>query len=295
MEGKQEEQKNISEEKTEQKQEMLRHVSHSYQDDLAQAMNATDASVVQQLLETARDREESERIAIKNNAKRKAYTVFSILFLFIALAVGGYGIYHYTHLTVPVTEKLSVGVFPSTDIVPANTTNISDVVQSLITDPNLKPDTPYLVPIVDNTTNTLLTNQELFRFMESDVSEPFAAIFDSVRLGVMRVENTGVPFIIGAVRDPVVTTKEFLIAEPELLSLFAKALGIDTGTIPAQIGTTFTQTYRYNLPVRILTYTDQNGQQQELFFYGFATNNIVVITTNAKVLETISSNIIRQQ
>ena len=223
-----------------------RHISHSYQDDLSQAMNATDASVVQQLLQEARDREENARLKEKNDSQRKWYSTVSLTLIIIAIGAIGYGLYHYLQLTVPVVQKVSVGVFPSTESFTASATDIRQVVSTIITDNTLKENTPYLVPLVsDETTRTLLQNTAFFSFLEADATEPFIAVFDSARLGVIKTESGTKTFFIGSVSDPVVATKEFLIAEPELLNLFYRALNIDLTTVPREIGSTFTQTYRY--------------------------------------------------
>lgn len=274
----------------------LRHVSHSYQDDLAQAMNATDAPVVQELLYEAKEREETARIAKKIKQGRKWYTSISFIFLLLALAIISYGIYTYTHFTVPVVQKISVGVFPTTDPIVASDNSIETTIEKLTTTTTLKENTPYLVPIVtDATTGNLVSNHDLFAFMKADVTEPFENVFDSVRLGVMNTGETIIPFIIGSVADPVITTKEFLIAEPDLLHLFYRALNINLDTIPSEIGTTYVQAYRYNLPVRVLSYSKQDGTKQEVFLYGFANDHIVVITTDASILKSVADQIIRQQ
>lgn len=293
----------VPEEKPEEKKEEevapsapARHISHSYQDDLSEAMNATDAAVVQELLQTARNQEENKRTAIKEKRQRSWYTSFSFILLFIGLAGGAYAVYRYIHLTVPVVEKVSVGVFPSTDIFARTTSDsLQMLFEKLAADTTLKENTPFLVPIVGED-GALLSNTALFTFLGAKPSEPFVGAFDAVRLGVLKKEGSVIPFIIGSVPDPVVATKEFLIAEPELLTLFGKALGIDETMLPTHIGVTFSGGYRYNLPVRIFSLPTPDGLgSQEIFFYGFATEHVIVVTTEPRILEAVSDTIIRQQ
>jgi hypothetical protein len=274
----------------------IRHVSQSYQDDLARALNNTDAPVVQELLEQAHEIETYQETQTKKQRERKWYTATSLTLLIFALGVSAYALYHYLHLTVPVTQPLSVGVFPSTKAFVTRETDIRQVVAALKTDTDLKENTPYLVPLVtDESSLALISNKDFFSFLESNASEPFVGIFDSARLGVMNTGNDVVPFIVGSVENPITAAKEFLIAEPNLLTMLYRPLAIDLSLLPQEIGTTYTQNYRYNLPIRALSYTDANGTKKDVFFYGFATEHIMVVTTDPQVLKVISDTIIRQQ
>ena len=271
----------------------VRHISHSYQDDLSRAMNATDATTVQEMLADARARETYEVTEKKDRLERKWYVVVSFIFFSIACIVVTYGLWKYTHLTVPVVEPATVGVFPSTDTI-VTTKDITATIKTLEADTTLKVNTPYLVPIVSDT-QIPITTRDFFSYIQASADEPFIDMFTTIRLGVMNNGDTVVPFLIGSIKDPVVAAKELLIAEPNLLKMITHALDIDTSVLPAEIGSTFRQEYRYNLPVRILSYISQSGASTPIFFYGFATDTTIVITTDPAVLKAVSDMSIRQQ
>jgi hypothetical protein len=276
--------------------EQARHISHSYEEDLAHAMNATDATVVQEMLTEAHEREVETATEKKEQRERKWYAVVSLFFIFITFAVLAYGTWKYTHLTVPVVPIASVGVFEQVPPVDTHATDITSVLQTLTTSTTLKPNTPYLIPLVsDLQSQTLLSNDDFFAYIKAAPDEPFTTLFSTVRLGVMNNGTTITPFIVGSVTDPVVAAKEFLIAEPNLLTWFSLALNIDTTNLPQQIGTTFRQEYRYNLPIRSFSYVNQNGTTIPLFFYGFATPTTIVIATDPAVLKAVSDTVIAQQ
>jgi hypothetical protein len=273
-----------------------RHLSHGYQDDLAQAMNATDASVVQEMLTDARNREAFEKKEVVTHREQTWFSLSSFILIILALAIGGYGVWHYTHLTVPAEKVVSVGVFPSIDPIKIDKEPIEALVQEVIASQDLKENTPYLIPLTDPTTGGLITNRALFSYIEAHVDEPFAAQFSSIRLGVMYNGSATSTFIIGSVTDPVSATKEFLIAEPRLLRDFAPALNIDTAEFTASTDTAFTQEYRYNLPYRFYSVTNSaDASKTNIFYYGFASNSIVVIATDPSVLKAVSDTLIRQQ
>ena len=270
----------------------------TYQNDLAMAMDATDASVVQELLETARERESVAKDEVTKTHQRKWYVVLSIIFILLAIGVGFYGIRHYLRLTVPVQKNFSVGVFGSTEPYVATSTTIGALLQSLKENSATLPEgKPLLVPIVSNeATLAPVAKPEFFSFIGASPTEPLAASFEVIRLGVINTGSTAEPFIIASVPDPEVASKELLIAEPELLKLFAPALGIDLSSHVDEIGKGFTGQYLYNLPVRNLRYYDINsGSAETLLLYAYATEHTIVMTTNPEVLKAIYDTIIRQR
>lgn len=270
--------------------------SHTYQDDLARAMDATDATVVQKMLEEARERESNMKDEVVRKRQKGWYTLGSIFLGIIALGAIAYGIYHYRQLTVPVRQSFSVGVFPQTKPFFADSTDIRKIIDDLSSDQTLEEGKPTLVNLVPNeTTKTLLSKQELFSFFETKGTEPFLAAFGVFRLGVINTGTKIVPFIIGSVTDSEITSKELLIAEPELLRMFYKPLNIPISQYGEDIGKTFDQQYMYNLPTRSLSKADDIGTDHLVFFYGYATEKLVVFSTDYTVLKSVYDSILSQQ
>lgn len=270
--------------------------SHTYQDDLAKAMDATDATVVQEMLEEARTREANTKDESSRKLQKGWYTVGAILLGILALGAAAYGIYHYKKLTVPVKETFSVGVFPQTKTFFINTTDIRKIFNDIDTDPTVLGGKPTLIQLARNEdATTPLTKQELFSFFEGRPTEPFLASFDNFRFGAMSNGTKIIPFIIGSVSDSEITSKELLIAEPDLLQLLYKPLNISIARYNKNIGTEFTQQYMYNLPTRGLSAADENGEQKLVLFYGYATEKLVVFSTDYTVLKSIYDSILSQQ
>ncbi len=273
-----------------------KHTSHTYEDDLAKAMDATDAKVVQQMLSEGR---EKEQIALeeKTQKSQKAwYKAGAIILILFTCASFGYGVYHYYNLTVPAETTASVGVFPSSEPILSSTTDIRKVVEGLKANANLTEGKPTLLPLVsDEKTLTLLSVSEMFSFFESKPSEPFLASFNIARIGVMSTGTENVPFVITSVVDPEISSKELLIAEPTLLQTFYRPLGIDIAEHEQEIGKGFVGEYMYNIPVRALRYETLEQSNNLLFFYAKVTDQIVVFTTKPEVLKAIYDSLIRQQ
>lgn len=278
------------------KEEVQKPIMHTYAGDLANALDTTDATVVQQILAEGREREEIDAEQKLRGKQKGWYSTGATILIIFSLTAIGYTAYHYSRLTVPAQEKVSVGVFPSTSVVVTNSTDIRSVITSLRGNASLEANKPSLVPLVDNEqTLTLLSNNQLFSFFESKPSEPFLSSFSLIRLGVMNTGVDNVPFIIGATTDTDISTKELLIAEPDMLQLLYKPLGIDISTIPQEIGKTFTGEYLFNIPTRTLQYTNTQGENVPLFFYARVSDSIVVFTTDPSVLKAIYDSLIRQQ
>ena len=279
-----------------QKPQEGRPMMHTYQSDLSLAMDTTDAKVVQELLQTAREKElraaEQERV----RHQRGWYTAGGLILILLAVGALGYGVWYYNHLTVPVAEQPQVGVFQSVDPVVMAERTIEETVAYLRTKENLPEGKPFLVPLVsDATTLTPASIEELLQYIHADASEPFIATLSLARLGVMNTGTNVVPFLVFSVPNPDLATKEFLIAEPNLLSMFAPALSIDLSRHAAEIGKGFVSSYMYNLPVRsVRSFAIDTNQETLLMYYGFATDHTIVVATNPSVLKAVYDTIIRQ-
>lgn len=275
--------------------EAHKHTTHTYADDLARAMDTTDAKVVQELLAEGREREQNA-IEEKTRKKQKGWYQAGAIILALCTALAlGYSVYHYRTLTVPAEQAPSVGVFPSTEPLVASTTDIRSLLTTLKALP-LDENKPTLALLVgDDKTLTLLSESELFSFFEAQPTEPFLASFSIVRLGVMNTETENVPFIIASTKDSEISAKELLIAEPDLLRMLYKPLGIDIAKHTEEVGKGFTGEYLYNIPARTLRYDTKEQSGNLLFFYARATDNIVVFTTKPEVLKVIYNELVRQQ
>lgn len=283
--------------KEEQPKEEQHPIAQTYQGDLAKAMDATDARVVQELLETAREREAIEKDEATKQAQRGWYIAGSIILLVLAVAASVYGVYYFMRLTVPVEKTFSVGVFPSTDVIVAPATDVRTVTKNLSLDTSLIEGRPTLVSLVeDDSSLRLLSVESFFSFIEAAPPEPLTASIDTIRLGAMRGEGEVTPFLIAAIPDPEVASKEFLLTEPELLRYFYRALGIDISSHLTEIGKGFVREYVFNLPVRTLYGAPKDGEEPKVvLMYGYATDNIIVITQKPEVLKAIYETIIRQR
>jgi len=269
-------------------------VIHTYEADLALAMDATDATVVQELLETAREKETEQKEREVIHKERGWYTAGGVILLILALGAAAYGAYYYRTLTVTVTPAASVGVFPSTDAIIAG----SNVREELVRVGTALPeDKPFLIPIVTDTTpRSLLDTTETLSYLGISMSEPFVAAIDLMRLGVIHTNGSVSPFLLFSVPNPENASKEFLIAEPRLLEMTAPLFAIDLSNQSIDIAPTFSSTSMYNLPVRTLKATNVDTREQTiLLYYGYATDHTVVVATNPTILKAVYDTIIRQR
>jgi len=274
------------------------HVAHTYQDDLAQAMNATDAPVVQELLTKAREQEAEEAIEIVEQKERKWYGITSLLLVILTLVVLAGGTWYYLHLTVPIQPALSVGVFQHTENIVANNTSIEKVISDLQASPALPEGKPVLVNLTEPQNSVLLSNTELYLFIGAAVPEPLQSSISVARLGALNTGKEVLPFIILSVPNPEKASQELANAEPSLLQYVYRALHINLSQYAAQPASAlaFNSQYFYNLPVRTLTDTDSATHlQSTVFLYGYATNNIVVIATKPEVLKAVYDTIVNQR
>jgi hypothetical protein len=271
-------------------------VIHTFQDDLSQAMNATDASVVQEMLATARRQEEEAKEQVRTQKERSWYVVGSLLLFIIALTACAYGIYHYRKLTVPVSQSIPIGVFST--LPPAYATqDIDSVISTAKANTSLQQNKPYIIPVIVSETNSLpVSRTEFFRFIKGDATEPLIASIDSIRLGVVNTGDSIEPFIITSTPDPERSSKEFAIAEKELAQIFSHALATPStvlAAVPTDTVKPFDANYIYNLPVRTQTVTTPEGDATAIL-YGYATNNIIVLTRDPEALKAVYDTIIRQ-
>ena len=273
------------------------HLMQTYENDLAKAMNTTDATVVAELLDSARTREATLARTAHQRRARGWYVIISLLFILIAAAASVYGVYHYLHLTVPVQQNVSVGVFPTTTPIDTTTTDITQTVATVVADATLPSSKPTLVPLLsDSTIRAPLSVSQFFAYINANPSEPFVAVFSLARLGVVNLENRNVPFIIGSVPNVDVASKELLIAEPDLVRMFYHALNIDLTSHQTEVGKGFTSEYMYNLPVRVLRSSNPTtGESSVVLLYGYVSDNTVVITDTPLVLKAVYDTIIAQQ
>lgn len=280
---------------TPQQQPPERPYVQTYENDLARAMDTTDATVVQELLTDARERESIEAERRTRGRERGWYTTGALILILLALGAIGYGVYYYTHLTVDVAAPVSVGIFPSTTPVNTQDTTIDSTKQTLATLIDTLPEgKPYLIPVI-GPTNTAVGVEEFFSFIEARASEPFVGAFSLARLGVMHTGEHVTPFLILFAPDQTTATKELLIAEPTLLQLVAPALNIDLSKHSQEIGKQFESRYLYNLPIRTLSTTDPDRNIETiLFYYAFATDHTVVISTDPTILKAIYDTVIKQ-
>lgn len=275
--------------------EPAKHTTHTYEDDLAKALDATDAKVVQEIITEGKAKEAYRVEEQKRERQKKWYRLGACILFLFAGSASIYTFYYYKGLTVPAERPVSVGVFPSTTPITVDTTDIRKVVETLKGDATIS-EKPALVPLIkDEASRVQLSVPELFSFFESKPSEPFLASFTIARLGIVRVGTDNVPFVIASVANPEISSKELLIAEPDLLKIFYKALGIDLAGREEVIGKSFSGEYIYNIPIRALRYDTLEERGKLIFFYARASDQIVVFTTRPEALKAVYDSIIRQQ
>lgn len=269
-------------------------IIRTYADDLARAMDTTEASVVQDLLRTAREREQDEIERARIHKQKGWYTAGGIILLVLALGAAVYGAYYFKNLTVPIVPTPSVGIFQSTTPIDTASTDIATLTTALAGDPSIASFKPLLVPLT-NASGPLSVDDTL-SYLGIDLGEPFAAAFGLVRLGVYRTDETTSPFLIFYAPNPEIASKELLIAEPKLLQTLAPVLRIDTQEQTSEVGASFTSSYMYNLPVRTLITRDLDTNTKTiLLYYGYATDQTIVIASNPQVLKTVYDTIIKQR
>lgn len=269
-------------------------IVRTYEDDLSRAMDTTEATVVQDLLRTAREREQDELDRARIRTQKKWYTTGGIILILLALGAGVYGWYYFRNLTVAVTPTPSVGIFQSTAPFIIENTPALQLVDMLRTDTTLPAYKPLLVPLTigSGTPNP----EQALDYLGIDFGEPFTAAFALVRLGTYRTDDTTSPFLILYAPTPEIASKELLIAEPRMLDSIGPLLGITSASQTSEVGTSFTSSYMYNLPVRTLRSRNLDTDIETiLMYYGYATDQTIVIASDPQVLKAVYDTIIRQR
>lgn len=278
------------------KQSEKKIVIHTYEDDLALAMNTTDVGVVQEMLQNARDKESAQAHAQTVLKQRKWWTTGAWILLILGIASLGYGIYFYRNLTVGVEQVPSVGVFTNTNPIYISEEDVISAIPKLIESSNLAVNKPVLVPLIsDPQSLTELNVEQTFKYLNIDATEPFLLPISLGRLGLMDNGKRANTFLIFSVSDTEQATKEFLIAEPNFLKMFSSILNIDTSDPALEIDNKFSSSFIYNLPVRTLKSTNLDTKEETiLLYYAYVTNNTLLIATDPNILKSVYDTIIKQ-
>lgn len=270
-------------------------VMHTFEDDMALAMNATDAHVVQEMIQNAQKKEAREKLDVLHNSQRKWYTAGGIILMILALGAIGYGIVYYRKLTVPANPAPSVGVFPSTNSIYTTQTSSVDALSTLKNEENLSGNKPYLVPLMRDTNNQALSVEQTFSYLGIPATEPFMASMSLIRLGVMNNGKKNNDFLIFSTPNPEIASRELLIAEPSLLDWLTGLFQIDRSNPAVEIAPAFSSSFMYNLPVRILkSHNLDTGEEMVVLYYGYANNNTVIVATDPSILKAVYDTIIQQ-
>jgi hypothetical protein len=266
----------------------------NYEVDVANAMSQTDASSVQKFIQKAKDDEETEKERTLQNSQRALFSSVSIVFVIFAAVLGVYGFFKYKALTVPLDTTVSLGTFSSFSTKIQETTPVNTMLDTLSEDTNFVVGKPVLVDIVD-ASGTLVSPKELFTYLDIKATEPLQTAFVVARYGFVKLSDTEVaPFIVGAVADEVVATKEFLIAEPIMTALFGTAFSIDPKKLISVAGSGFSQEIVANVPVRVLR-TQKEDSHKMTLLYGFPIDKTVIFSTSEKALAAVRGQLLGQQ
>ncbi len=267
---------------------------HTYEEDLAKAMNTTDASVIQELLNKGREKEEYEKIEKKDREQSRWYRLVGLILVFVGFAFFIYSFFYYQKLTVTVENNFSVGLFKNTEQILINSTDIRSLVKDAV--PKLETETskPLLIDLVNENYETVTNPKELFSFFEGKASEVLLSYFDNVRLGVVNTGEKNTTFIIASTKNGELVNKELMLSEDSLLQILYKPLGIDISKYTKEVGKSFATSYIYNIPVRLLN--EESGDKDNIvLFYSQITDNIFIFSTNPNTLRPIHDTIIKQQ
>lgn len=258
-------------------------IVHSYAEDLAQAMQATDASTVQDLLALAREKETA--IAINEHEKKTSW-------LFIAGAVicflvsGGmlYYVWNQYELSKPVslTRTAATVTFPQLPLMEANKTDIREVVSYLKTKAPVELRKPAIVPIVTGTEP--LEPIAFMQFIEGELPPVILQQVTSIRIGVVATGTEAIPFLVFGTNDRDKLTSAFLAGEGELLRATYRALGVSIAENPTILETPFVGDNISNIPVRKLL---DPATKELVALYGFSGDHLLVLTTNQSAFQDI--------
>ena len=270
-----------------------RAIISNYESDVANAMSQTDASQIQKFIQRAKDDEETAKERTTHNAQRTLLSTIAVICVLGAIAGIAYGTLHFKSLTVPLASNVSLGAFPTFASRIPLTVPLATVLDTISKDTTFTTGKPMLVDVVD-ASGTLVSPKELFAYLDIKATEPLQTSFVVTRYGFVKLSDTEVvPFIIGATADERIATKEFLIAEPSMTTLFANALMLDPSKIATVAGGGFAQEIVANIPLRILR-AQKDDQRTTTLAYGFPTENVVVFSTDTRVFALVENTIIGQ-
>jgi hypothetical protein len=265
----------------------------NYEADVANAMSQTDASQIQKFIQRAKDDEIEQKERALRSTQGRLLSTIAVICLIGAIGGFVYGALHFKSLTVPLAPTVSLGAFPTFSAKIQMSTPLASVLETISKDSTFVVGRPMLVDIVDST-GTLVSPKELFTYLNVKATEPLQTSFVVARYGFVKISDTQVvPFIIGATADERIATKEFLIGEPSMTSLFGDAFMLDQSKITAVAGGGFTQEIVANIPVRILR-AQKDDQRQTTLAYGFPSENVVVFSTDTQAFGLIENTIIGQ-
>jgi len=267
-------------------------IIQTYKGDLSNALDATEADAVQQLLKASRDKENFEKESAISKKQRAWYTVGALSILLFSVVAILFAFYYYKKLTVSVEESYSVGIFQKSKPIIASETTIENIFTKVNSEEVFPENKPIILNIVsDDKTYSEVNKIQFFDFLNAKVTEPFLYQMQLVKLGEVNSGIDSTPFVIISVNDSEIASKEFAIIEPDLLKIFHKALGINLTSYKEEIGGAFESNYFYNLPVRILR---TSNKVDILLFYGYVTPNTIVVTTKPSVFKTVYETIVKQ-
>ncbi len=253
-------------------------LSRSYAEDLAHAMQATDAKTVQELLTLAR---EKETVITEAEEEQKTNWVFILgaMLCFAAVGIACWFIWNRYQDTrpVPIERTYSQAVFSQLSPIDSSKTDIREVVRTLQTTAPLSFNTPTIVPLVTASSSEPLAPSAFFTFIEGEVPPSLLSAITAVRLGGIATGDTVIPFIIITGTDQGALTQELRTAEPTLVRTFYRALGITIAAAPELLTASFQDEYISNISVRTIHTGNINTPS---LVYGFISDESVVITTN---------------
>lgn len=273
-----------------------RKTTHTFADDLAKSLDTTDAPVVQKLLVIAKEREETMRQTKKADTERQWYSIVGLLFIVGALCAGVYTYFYVQSLTVAVQKQISIGVFPATTAIEANTTNIQTLFSGLKDRIDLPEKRPFLFNFIrDKETRLPLVQKDLLAFIEATPDQTVLDTIENVHFGAYDTGLGIFPFIIAGVIDNEKTSKALLIDEPVLLQQLYVSLRIPVQNYVNEVSKQFTSNYIFNIPVRSLSAVNKSTNKSEtLLLYGYAGDHVLIIATNPLVLKAVYDTVIRQ-
>ncbi|HSE57036.1 MAG TPA: hypothetical protein VLB02_03050 [Candidatus Paceibacterota bacterium] len=259
-------------------------LAHSYSEDLAKAMQTTDAAEVQELLSMAREKE----TVIKQAEEEKKTNWVFVLGTMLCFAVSGAVLWFIWDRfeqaqPVPIERVEQPVIFSQLAPIDTTTTDIRETVQHLRTTATLELNTPTVIPLI-TAAGEPLSPDEFLKFSEGAIPIGLREQTIALQLGAIATGTTVVPFVLLTGKDQEALTAQLRLAEPELLRGLYRALGIEISELMALFKTPFADDYVSNAPLRVLR---KPGAEVPVFLYGFITNQSVVVTTDTAAFQQI--------